>query len=230
MDPREQAMKYLYIAGKWAPAADGGTSQTINPFDAEPAGYPGRGVAARTCDAAVAAAREAFDEGPWRRSTVTERAALLGQDRRPAAAGPRAAGAHREPGHRQDAERGARRRGRHDRRVPLLRGDRRARTPGGWSIPGRPDVTSRITHEPVGVCALIAPWNYPLLQISWKLAPALAAGNTTVIKPSELTPLSTVALAGLFEEAGDPAGRGEPAARPGRDGGPGAGRARLAWT
>ena len=61
-------------------------------------------------------------------------------------------------------------------------------------------------HEPVGVCALIAPWNYPLLQISWKLAPALAAGNTTVIKPSELTPLSTVALVGLFEEADIPPG------------------------
>ena len=72
--------------------------------------------------------------------------------------------------------------------------------------PGRPHVTSRITHEPVGVCALIAPWNYPLLQISWKLAPALAAGNATVIKPSELTPLSTVALVGLFEEADIPPG------------------------
>src|SRR5206468_10587404 len=57
-----------------------------------------------------------------------------------------------------------------------------------------------------GVCALIAPWNYPLLQISWKLAPALAAGNATVIKPSELTPLSTVALVGLFEEADLPPG------------------------
>ena len=67
-------------------------------------------------------------------------------------------------------------------------------------------MVSRIVHEPVGVCALIAPWNYPLLQISWKLAPALAAGNTTVVKPSELTPLSTVALAGLFEEADIPPG------------------------
>ena len=43
---------------------------------------------------------------------------------------------------------------------------------------GRPDVVSRIVHEPVGVCALITPWNYPLLQTSWKVAPALAAGNT----------------------------------------------------
>ncbi|MBV9380824.1 MAG: aldehyde dehydrogenase family protein, partial [Streptosporangiaceae bacterium] len=51
-----------------------------------------------------------------------------------------------------------------------------------------------------------APWNYPLLQISWKLAPALAAGNTTVLKPSELTPLSTIALVALAEEAGAPPG------------------------
>jgi betaine-aldehyde dehydrogenase len=72
--------------------------------------------------------------------------------------------------------------------------------------PGRAGVVSRITHEPVGVCALIAPWNYPLLQISWKLAPALAAGNTAVLKPSELTPLSTVVLVGLCEEAGVPPG------------------------
>ena len=52
---------------------------------------------------------------------------------------------------------------------------------------GRADVVSRVVHEPVGVCALITPWNYPLLQTSWKVAPALAAGNTFVLKPSELT-------------------------------------------
>lgn len=71
---------------------------------------------------------------------------------------------------------------------------------------GRPEIRSRVVHEPVGVCALITPWNYPLLQISWKVAPALAAGNTVVIKPSEVTPLSTIALVRLFEEAGTPRG------------------------
>jgi betaine-aldehyde dehydrogenase len=59
-------------------------------------------------------------------------------------------------------------------------------------------------HEPVGVCALITPWNYPLLQASWKIAPALAAGNTFVVKPSEITPLTTVALIDLLVEAGLP--------------------------
>ena len=61
---------------------------------------------------------------------------------------------------------------------------------------------SRVVTEPVGVCALITPWNYPLLQISWKVAPALAAGNTVVIKPSEVTPMTTVKLVELLAEAG----------------------------
>jgi betaine-aldehyde dehydrogenase len=71
---------------------------------------------------------------------------------------------------------------------------------------GRPDVVSRVVHEPVGVCALITPWNYPLLQTAWKVAPALAAGNTFVLKPSELTPHTAVHLMRLLAEAGVPAG------------------------
>jgi acyl-CoA reductase-like NAD-dependent aldehyde dehydrogenase len=58
---------------------------------------------------------------------------------------------------------------------------------------------SLVVKEPVGVVACIVPWNYPLLLLAWKLAPALAAGNTTVCKPSELTPLSTLAVASCFE-------------------------------
>ncbi len=73
---------------------------------------------------------------------------------------------------------------------------------------GNPDVVSRIVHEPIGVCGLITPWNYPLLQVSWKVAPCLAAGNTFVLKPSELTPHSAVHLMRLLEEAGLPAGVG----------------------
>ncbi len=73
---------------------------------------------------------------------------------------------------------------------------------------GNADVVSRIVHEPIGVCALITPWNYPLLQVSWKVAPCLAAGNTFVLKPSELTPHSAIHLMRLLEEAGLPAGVG----------------------
>ena len=63
---------------------------------------------------------------------------------------------------------------------------------------------SRVVREPIGVCVLIAPWNYPLLQMSWKIAPALAAGCTMVAKPSEVTPLTTIAFTHLLVEAGVP--------------------------
>jgi betaine-aldehyde dehydrogenase len=71
---------------------------------------------------------------------------------------------------------------------------------------GRADVVSRVVHEPLGVCALITPWNYPLLQTSWKVAPALAAGNSFVLKPSELTPSTAILLMRYLEQAGLPAG------------------------
>lgn len=67
-------------------------------------------------------------------------------------------------------------------------------------------VSSRVDYEPVGVCGLITPWNYPLLQASWKIAPALVAGNTMVVKPSEVTPLTTIKLFRLMAEAGLPEG------------------------
>jgi aldehyde dehydrogenase (NAD+)/betaine-aldehyde dehydrogenase len=69
-----------------------------------------------------------------------------------------------------------------------------------------PNVDYRTRREPVGVCGLITPWNFPLMIAVWKIAPALAAGNTVVIKPAEQTPLSTLRLAELIEQAGVPAG------------------------
>lgn len=71
---------------------------------------------------------------------------------------------------------------------------------------GSRSVVSRVSYEPVGVCALITPWNYPLLQASWKVAPALAAGNTFVLKPSELTPHTAILLMRILDEAGLPSG------------------------
>jgi betaine-aldehyde dehydrogenase len=71
---------------------------------------------------------------------------------------------------------------------------------------GRPGIVSRVVHEPIGVCGLITPWNYPLLQTSWKVAPCLAAGNTFVLKPSELTPSTAIWLMRVLAEAGLPAG------------------------
>lgn len=70
----------------------------------------------------------------------------------------------------------------------------------------KPNFSTTTVREPVGVCGAIVPWNYPALMATWKLAPALAAGNTIVLKPSELTPLTALHLGALAVEAGFPAG------------------------
>jgi len=84
---------------------------------------------------------------------------------------------------------------------------------GGWAdkISGKTIETSKLKfaftrHEPIGVCGQIIPWNFPLLMLSWKIAPALAAGCTVVLKPSELTPVTALYMTKLFQEAGVPAG------------------------
>ena len=76
----------------------------------------------------------------------------------------------------------------------------------GQTIPGNADGTLMTFREPIGVCAAITPWNFPMLILSWKAAPALAMGNSVVVKPAELTPLTALALAGLAIEAGLPSG------------------------
>ena len=76
----------------------------------------------------------------------------------------------------------------------------------GSVIPVEPGFLSLVEREPIGVVAHIVPWNFPLMFCGWKLGPALAAGNTVVMKPSELTPLSTLRLAELLAEVGVPAG------------------------
>lgn len=69
-----------------------------------------------------------------------------------------------------------------------------------------PDLHAVIRHEPVGVVAAVVPWNFPLMMASWKFAPALAAGNSVILKPSEKSPLTALRVAGLAHEAGIPAG------------------------
>ncbi|XP_049868381.1 aldehyde dehydrogenase X, mitochondrial-like isoform X2 [Pectinophora gossypiella] len=76
----------------------------------------------------------------------------------------------------------------------------------GSTIPADGDVLSFTIKEPVGVCAQIIPWNYPIPMLTWKLAPALAAGCTMIVKPAEQTPLTALAVAALIKEAGFPAG------------------------
>lgn len=76
----------------------------------------------------------------------------------------------------------------------------------GQTIPGNANGTLMTFREPIGVCAAITPWNFPLLILSWKMAPALAMGNSLVVKPAEVTPMTSLALAELAIEAGLPPG------------------------
>ncbi|MBW1601396.1 aldehyde dehydrogenase family protein [Streptomyces sp. JJ66] len=197
----------LFIAGHWRAASSGGTREVLDPADATVLARVADGCAKDT-DAAVAAARRAFDEGPWPHTPVAERAALLRRvadllqrDREDVArTESRDAGKTLEEG-RVDV----------DDVTAAFRyfADLVMNESGGRVVDaGSPDVHSVVVHEPVGVCAMITPWNYPLLQASWKVAPALAAGNTFVLKPSELTPMSTVRLLQLLDEAGLPEGVG----------------------
>lgn len=197
-------MSRLFINGTWVGSCTGETDEVINPADGSVITAVDRAGEADIV-AAVTAARRAFDEGPWPATPAAERGKVL---------------ARVADLIERDGESLARTEtldtGKTLRESRLDIADvtavfRYYSELAGQSADrevavGVPGVHSRIVHEPVGVCALITPWNYPLLQISWKLAPALAAGNTAVVKPSEVTPLSTVALLELLAEADLPRG------------------------
>ncbi|MFF3751116.1 aldehyde dehydrogenase family protein [Streptomyces sp. NPDC002018] len=199
------AQQTIHVGGEWRKAASGATRDILDPADATLLAVVSEG-GAEDADAAIAAAREAFDTGPWPRTPVAERAALLRttaelliRDREKIALlESRDSGKTLEEG-RVDV----------DCVADTFRyfADLVMNESGGRVVDaGSATVHSVVVHEPVGVCALITPWNYPLLQASWKIAPALAAGNTFVVKPSEITPLTTVELVGLLAEAGLPPG------------------------
>ncbi len=197
-------MKDLYLDGVWTAAESGATSEILNPYDASVLATVAEATEGDV-DRAVAAARKAFDSGPWRGTQAADRgrtlarvADLLQRDKAEIARAESLDTGKTLKEGEADVD---------DVTSVFRYYAGLAGTDAGRVVDaGSPTVVSRITHEPVGVCALIAPWNYPLLQMSWKLAPALAAGNTTVIKPSELTPMTTIALVARLEEAGVPAG------------------------
>ena len=182
----------------------GGRDDIRNPFDQSLITSVSAGGPADT-EAAIRAAREAFDTGPWPRTPPAERAALLRRvaellvrDKESIARTETLDTGKTLVESRIDV----------DDVIAVFRyyaglvEELKSRPVAAGSA----EVTSRIDYEPVGVCGLITPWNYPLLQASWKIAPALGAGNTIVVKPSEVTPLTTIALFGLLAEAGLPAG------------------------
>ena len=197
-------MPNLFVDGKWT-AGSGGTADVLNPFDASVVETVDQ-AGPDDVEAAVAAARAAFDDPRgWRAAPVAERAGVL---RRIADL------LQRDKEHIARVETLDTGKTLVESRIDIddvtavfrYYADLAATQEGRTVDVGVPHVLSRIAHEPVGVCVLITPWNYPLLQLSWKLAPALAAGCTCVIKPSEVTPLTSVLLVRLAEEAGVPPG------------------------
>ncbi len=194
----------LLIDGEWVPAHSGETFTTINPATEEVSGVLAKG-GAEDVDKAARAARRAFDEGPWPRTAAAERARILWR-------AAQAMRARADDLARCEAL---------DMGKPVSEG--KAVDVGftadlfeyyaGWAtkicgetLPGLPGFFVHTLREPVGVVAMITPWNFPMLLLSWKLAPALAAGCTCVVKPASLTPHSALLLAEILTEAGVPPG------------------------
>ncbi|WP_399083555.1 aldehyde dehydrogenase family protein [Streptomyces sp. BBFR2] len=198
-------MPDLFIGGRWRAAADGRRREIRCPADGTLVATVDEG-GPKDAAAAVGAARTAFDDGPWPGTPAAERGALLlrvadllVRDTEALAraesldTGKRLVESVYDMGDIANCFR-------YFGNLTASGGtDRVVDT-------GQPEIESTVRHEPVGVCALITPWNYPLLQTAWKVAPALGAGNTFVLKPSELTPHTAVHLMRLLAEAGLPDG------------------------
>jgi 5-carboxymethyl-2-hydroxymuconic-semialdehyde dehydrogenase len=201
--PRDLGVQEHYINGRFVSSVSGGMFETLNPATNE--------VLARAADGreedvagAVVAARRAFDEGPWPRMKATERAAVL---RRVAVCIREHAG---EFVAREVADIG----------MPVAQmGGLAARAAQNFEyyagvvaeLYGRAfqvgdEFLNYTVRKPAGVAGLIMPWNAPLMLSTWRIAPALAAGNTVVLKPAEWSPLTATLLASVLEEAGVPAG------------------------
>jgi betaine-aldehyde dehydrogenase len=197
-------MADLYIGGEWVNAKAGGRREIRCPADGTLVGTVDEAGRADT-EAAIAAARRAFDTGPWPSTAAAARGDLL---LRTAALLDRDAEAFARAESLDTGKRLVESRYDMADIAACLRyfGKLAANDAGRVVDTGSADSFSRIVHEPVGVCGLITPWNYPLLQTIWKVAPALAAGNTFVLKPSELTPHTSIMLMKLLSEAGLPAG------------------------
>ncbi|MCW5252554.1 aldehyde dehydrogenase family protein [Streptomyces sp. SHP 1-2] len=201
MDVRGQ----LFIGGEWTDAADGAEFTTLDPATGAPLGRCAAAGRAEV-DAAVDAARGALADPAWAALPAAERARLLW---RVAELIERDAAELAELETRDQGQPLAVARG-----VSVAGAAEHFRYYAGWvtKIEGSvspvsfPDTLHYTRREPVGVCALITPWNFPLMIAAWKIAPALACGNTVIVKPAEQTPLTTVRLVRLCEEAGFPPG------------------------
>lgn len=194
----------MFVDGQWVPSKTGRTTERSSPSDGRLVGRYARGDQ-QDVDLAVEAARRAFDAGPWptlaapRRSAIMRRAAELLRDRAEAI------------GRRISLELGK----------PIQMAQNEVVLTAevfdyyaALALDQRGEAVSQHTasalglvlKEPVGVVAMITPWNFPLLLLSWKVAPALAAGCTMVAKPASLTPGCALDLATVLSDAGVPDG------------------------
>ncbi len=195
------ATELLVLGGERVPAADEKTFHVIEPGTGEPMTEVAE-AGALDAKRAVDIAHRAFEEGPWPRTNATERgrvllkASTLVRERLEEISVVEA----RNGGKPINAARGE---------IGLVANvleywGGAANKIFGESIPVQDPGLDVSIREPVGVCALITPWNFPLVIATWKIGPALACGNTIVVKPATLTPLSLLMLADLLLEAGLP--------------------------
>ncbi|MGO1567625.1 MAG: aldehyde dehydrogenase [Brachybacterium sp.] len=192
-----------YIGGTHVDSLDGDTFDVLDPVSNQPYLKAASGKPA-DIDAAVAAAKEAFETGPWPQMQNRERSRILNQ----------IADVVETRGEELAAMEC------YDTGLPITQALGQARRAAenfrffadlivaqhddAFKVPGRQ--ANYVNRKPIGVAGLITPWNTPFMLESWKLAPALATGNTLVLKPAEFTPLSASLWPGIFEEAGVPAG------------------------
>lgn len=194
----------LLIGNEWLPSQSGKTFATINPATGEVIAHVAESDAADV-DKAVISARYAFEKGPWHRMFASERGKLMNR-----------LADLLEKNTEEFALLESL-----DNGMPLTLARSVAlpltislfRYFAGWSdknhgktIPINGEYFCYTRHEPIGVCGQITPWNFPMLMYGMKLAPALAMGNTVVLKPAEQTPLTALRLGELILEAGYPPG------------------------
>jgi len=195
----------LLIGGERTGADDGRTFESLDPATGEPIAVVAQ-AGMEDVDRAVRAARTAFEDGPWASMSAADRGALI----------ERLAQLVEEHG-QELAELESLDNGKpvtYAKVVDVGSSAGHLRYFAGWPtkiegevIPVRaPDTLCYTRKEPVGVCGQIVPWNFPLLMACWKVAPALAAGCTVLLKPAEQTPLTAIRLGELALEAGFPEG------------------------
>lgn len=194
-----------FIGGEWADSADGATFESVSPIDNTVIAQVARG-GVTDADRGVEAARRAFDHGPWpkmnpaARKKVLHAAAGLIEERLEefATAETRDMGKPISESRTKDVPRAA-----YNLRFFA---DFAEHTHTETYAKPWDNVMTYTLREPAGVSACISPWNFPLMLETWKIAPALAFGNTVVLKPAEQSPLTASLLAQVFADAGMPPG------------------------